>query len=363
MCSLRNRTMTRRRPTSSASRGSAIDPRTRTAFHEAGHAVLGAALNDRPHHVSIRGRDGTLGRTSQRRAASATSLAQVLLAGFAAEHARYGRRPKSYDIETGLGILAHTDHSLVEKIEGVEGSDGYGAIHELLRTGVRAEEDDLRREVDRIYEITRECVAVLWPAVKALAKALLVHEEMDRDAIDEVIGPHDIYIPVFRIQRVHGLLPDTVPPSPSIQEESVAAASMLPTRTRLNKKSPEPASNSSKTTDPRIERLLSALRKEGKLARVVAAYEREASKPGRKFGKNGLKTKDGKLFALFTQGTLVVKLPRERVAALVAKGVGAPFDPGHGRLMKEWLTVTSAKASWVNLANEAHDFVSGEAGK
>jgi hypothetical protein len=65
----------------------------------------------------------------------------------------------------------------------------------------------------------------------------------------------------------------------------------------------------------------------------------------------------GKLFALFTQGTLVVKLPGERVAALVASRIGKPFDPGHGRLMREWLAVTSTKASWVDLAKEAHDFV------
>jgi hypothetical protein len=44
---------------------------------------------------------------------------------------------------------------------------------------------------------------------------------------------------------------------------------------------------------------------------------------------------DGKPFALFTQGTLVVKIPKERVAALVDAGVGKPFDPGHGRLMKQ----------------------------
>jgi hypothetical protein len=50
-----------------------------------------------------------------------------------------------------------------------------------------------------------------------------------------------------------------------------------------------------------------------------------ASGQPRKFGSNGLKV-DGKLFALFTQGTLVVKLPKERVAALVAKGDGKPFE-------------------------------------
>ena len=60
---------------------------------------------------------------------------------------------------------------------------------------------------------------------------------------------------------------------------------------------------------------------------------------------------------LFTQGTLVVKLPNERVAALDAQGIGKPFDPGRGRLMKGWLTVTSTNASWVELAREAHAFV------
>ncbi|MGA7119621.1 MAG: hypothetical protein WBY94_05955, partial [Polyangiaceae bacterium] len=72
-----------------------------------------------------------------------------------------------------------------------------------------------------------------------------------------------------------------------------------------------------------------------------------------------LKTKGGKLFALFTQDTLVVKLPNERVAGLVASGIGKQFDPGHGRLMKGWLTITSPKASWVELTKEAHEFVQG----
>ncbi|HEY2509415.1 MAG TPA: TfoX/Sxy family protein [Polyangiaceae bacterium] len=107
--------------------------------------------------------------------------------------------------------------------------------------------------------------------------------------------------------------------------------------------------------DRRMAALLDAFRSVKALAPIVEAFE--GVKPsGRKFGSNGLKV-NGKLFALFTQGTLVVKLPRERVAALVASRVGTPFDPGHGRLMKEWLAVTSAKASWVELAKEAHAFV------
>jgi hypothetical protein len=167
----------------------AIDPRTRTAFHEAGHAVLSAAINDRPHHVSIRADRGTLGRTWQKMSAPSTSLAQVYLAGFAAEHLLTGRRPRQYDVETGLAILAHTDPALTSTFEGIEASDGYGALLHLLRTGVRPIEGELRHEVERFYELARTSVSVVWPSVRVLAEALLVHEELDREGLDRVLAP------------------------------------------------------------------------------------------------------------------------------------------------------------------------------
>jgi hypothetical protein len=102
-----------------------------------------------------------------------------------------------------------------------------------------------------------------------------------------------------------------------------------------------------------VRNLLAALRADPKLASVVAVYEKDLAESGRRLGKNGLKAKGGKLFALFTQGTLVLKLPNERVAFLDAEGVGRPFDLGHGRLMKGWLTVTSTRTSWVELAVRA----------
>ena len=108
--------------------------------------------------------------------------------------------------------------------------------------------------------------------------------------------------------------------------------------------------------DRRMAALMNALRSVPAFAPIVDAFESPRAATGRKFGSNGLKV-NGKLFVLFTQGTLVVKLPRERVAALVASRIGKPFDPGHGRLMKEWLAVTSTKASWVELTKEAHGFV------
>jgi TfoX/Sxy family transcriptional regulator of competence genes len=105
--------------------------------------------------------------------------------------------------------------------------------------------------------------------------------------------------------------------------------------------------------------LMKAFKSDPNLAPIVIAFEQSnVVGSGRKFGSNGLEV-SGKLFALFTQGTLVVKLPKDRVAALIASHVGEQFDPGHGRLMKEWLTIKSAKASWIDLAREAHDFVKG----
>src|SRR5262245_24076723 len=74
---------------------------------------------------------------------------------------------------------------------------------------------------------------------------------------------------------------------------------------------------------------------------------------GRAFGSNALKT-GGRIFALFSHDRLVVKLPAKRVEALVGEGVGQRFDPGHGRLMREWLEVEGDDPEgWASLATEA----------
>jgi TfoX/Sxy family transcriptional regulator of competence genes len=79
---------------------------------------------------------------------------------------------------------------------------------------------------------------------------------------------------------------------------------------------------------------------------------------GRGFGSGAL-TVGGRIFAMLTNDRLVVKLPRQRVDALLAAGEGDRFDPGHGRIMKEWLSVSPGQEErWDALAREAHDFVS-----
>lgn len=78
----------------------------------------------------------------------------------------------------------------------------------------------------------------------------------------------------------------------------------------------------------------------------------------KRFGSSTLQI-SGKIFALVSsKGSFVVKLPKQRVDALEASAVGRRFDPGHGRLMKEWLAIVSgSKADWLALAREAMHYV------
>jgi hypothetical protein len=96
---------------------------------------------------------------------------------------------------------------------------------------------------------------------------------------------------------------------------------------------------------------------EAMLERPGTTYGSDGSGPQRAFGSTSLKTA-GKIFAMLEKGRLVVKLDRRRVDELIASGGGERFDPGHGRLMKEWLAVESASDEvWLDLATESEAFV------
>jgi len=92
---------------------------------------------------------------------------------------------------------------------------------------------------------------------------------------------------------------------------------------------------------------------------VVDSFKRESDVSSAKmFGATGLR-KGAKFFAMLYKGNLVVKLPAERVEELVKSKKGKPFDPGHGRIMKEWVAIEPSgnKQEWLALAQEASRFV------
>jgi len=104
---------------------------------------------------------------------------------------------------------------------------------------------------------------------------------------------------------------------------------------------------------------------EERYAAVVAAFRGNPAitMPGgpqakRGFGSSELKI-NNKIFAMLVRDRLVVKLPRQRVDALIASGDGERFDPRRdGRLMKEWLALAPAsEQEWLPLAREALEFV------
>jgi len=112
---------------------------------------------------------------------------------------------------------------------------------------------------------------------------------------------------------------------------------------RARRKQPDAVSS----VEPRFQAVVDAF-----------ARDRQVTRGGRGFGSTGLKV-NGKLFALVSDrtGQFVAKLPKARVDELVRAKKGEPFDPGHGRLMKEWIALFPGQEDWTALAREAYRFV------
>ncbi len=96
------------------------------------------------------------------------------------------------------------------------------------------------------------------------------------------------------------------------------------------------------------------------IAEALTPIEGVTAGSGRRgFGSDALQV-HGRIFAMARHGGIVLKLPGERVAELVAGGDGTPFDAGKGRPMKEWVVLSQrAQERWLPLAREALAFVAG----
>ena len=84
---------------------------------------------------------------------------------------------------------------------------------------------------------------------------------------------------------------------------------------------------------------------------------------GSGFGRSALRY-EGKIFAMLVRGRLVLKLPGDRVTALIRSGNGIAFDANKGTPMREWLSLDpDSELSWLSLATEALDFAKSASGK
>jgi hypothetical protein len=98
---------------------------------------------------------------------------------------------------------------------------------------------------------------------------------------------------------------------------------------------------------------------------ILAASRTAQIGAGKGFGSTGQLKVDGRIFAMLVRGELVLKLPADRVQALVDSGDGVHFDAGKGRPMREWLALSpTSRKPWLALAEEALAFVgAGAAGR
>jgi hypothetical protein len=117
-----------------------------------------------------------------------------------------------------------------------------------------------------------------------------------------------------------------------------------------------------KKSAKKSKQLTTSMEVDPAFAPVVNAFARKRSVTygGKGFGSAALKVNDKIFTMMSSKRQFVVKLPKSRVEQLVHLGQGEYFNPGRGRLMKEWLMCATTHR-WVELAREAYQFVKDKA--
>jgi hypothetical protein len=98
--------------------------------------------------------------------------------------------------------------------------------------------------------------------------------------------------------------------------------------------------------------------------RLIAQLDTGAATPSARrkgFGTGSLFI-GKKMFGLLGEGgELVVKLPAERVRALIRSGQGAGWHPGAGPPLKEYVAIPfSRQGEWLALAKESRAYMAGK---
>ncbi len=185
-----------------------VSGRTRTAYHEAGHAVLGAILNETPESVSIRPEPTSSGRSFQRTLAPPRLMAQVCLAGFAAECLLTGQQPDGMFQQAAAGSVYLLNPGC-PRIPGYpwRDTDGERAVHFVLDAGAWPTVHGIGHCIGFLYRVTLDSLSAAWPAVEAVARALLLREELHAPTIRTILRRHPVKRSVLAIQRSRGLIP------------------------------------------------------------------------------------------------------------------------------------------------------------
>jgi hypothetical protein len=116
-------------------------------------------------------------------------------------------------------------------------------------------------------------------------------------------------------------------------------------------------------SDHTARELLPAERYEDLVDQLVGRAGVTPPQGGAGFGRSAVRF-NGKIFAMFVRGQLVLKLPEKRVDDLIAVGHGERFDASKGTPMREWLSLDPrSDEPWLPLAEDALSFARSQAGR
>ncbi|HZO12018.1 MAG TPA: ATP-dependent zinc metalloprotease FtsH, partial [Polyangiaceae bacterium] len=191
------------------------EERHRVAVHEAGHAVVASYTDygNVPRRVSIIARGASLGSTQQRPEADRFVVARpeleaklaILLGGQAAERLIFGdmstgaeddlrkatqiaqRMVSSYGMSEKIGPVYHDLHEEHPFLGRRMASDGgvSDATTRVVESETRRLLLEARERADALLEAHRD-------KLDALVSALLAEETLEQDALDDLLGTHDV---------------------------------------------------------------------------------------------------------------------------------------------------------------------------
>ncbi|MDG2199961.1 MAG: ATP-dependent zinc metalloprotease FtsH [Phycisphaerales bacterium] len=222
--------------------------RVATAYHEAGHTLVQATLDeaDPVHKVTIIPRGQAMGATFSlperdrygygRRYLSATM--RVLCGGRIAEERKTGdiSSGASMDIQMATNYARHmvlewgmSDRLGFVRYSGQDSQEVYVPEKDYSPETARIIDEEVKRLIDEAYEATRILIDEHWPKVEAIAEALLKYETLQSDEVQTLVEGRTLDRPT-----VAALLDaESTPPPPSAGTDTTdgdeeAADGMMP---------------------------------------------------------------------------------------------------------------------------------------
>ncbi len=181
-----------------------------TAHHEAGHAVLFAALTESlPHEVSIVPDDRTLGRAGYRGFVPPHELVQICLAGYAAEELHTLRQPRCLNRDVSTAVFMHLNPVPSEadpfgSSSRLKEQDWSKAVSQVIMMSTLIEHEAIKSTTLRFYHLTKEALTSVWPAVERVAKTLLERKAISGEELQGILAEYNLFLPVFEAQNKHG---------------------------------------------------------------------------------------------------------------------------------------------------------------